>query len=498
MSFSVYEENLLNENLTDYLFAEKQVKSEPLLRLKSSCFDLLSKLILQDFGIYFSFIEFLEKQFNDPCKAKVQHGLLFALEQLEIKDFVISTPIRLFSEETWTQITTKSGMPRSAFISNFKSRIIENVLFPGLKSNSVYVRSKTCQLVGSMDQPIWTSSAQLVPLCELVCRCLSENNEVTRITSLQAIEYLVLSPECLPLLKASLPVLIAKILEMLKLANLNDVIKSLYQIVRQFNKDVVQFSMSIVQTLLSSFYETIQALGSDDKISDFEFEKDETRNSLETSILTLNEILLLDLPQEFYINSRNWVYNLLSQVLSTPSLSYLIDSTLKLFNSLLFNLFTFDAETWFFFPFICYILLENHTFDYTKLPQIEPKAKALLEKCQFAVLHAEIPDYHRFLGILNQAFSGCTSNDPKEFWPHHRRTLSVFLIWTWSLRVFLSWRMWDFLGMTRSNSLFCSSWSFSWLKTVSRSCPLLSKSTTPFSKFSRVIWPLMTAAPWSK
>lgn len=401
MSFSIYEENLFNENLTDFLFAEKQVKSEPLLRLKSSCFDLLNKLVLQDFEIYFSFIEFVEKQFRDASRAKVQHGLLFALEQLEIKDFLISTPIRLFTEDTWAQISAKSGMPRAAFISNLKSRTVENILFPGLKSQSIFVRSKTCQLIGCMDQPVWLSRDQLVPLCDLVCRCLGESNEVTRITSLQAIEYLVLSPESLPLLRGSLPVLIDKILEMLKLANLNDVIKSLYQIVRQFSEDVVQFSMSIVETLLSSFYLSAQALGTDDKVSDFEFEKDETRNSLETSILTLNEILLLDLPQQFYLGSRQWVYSLLSQVLGTPNLSYLVDSTLKLFNSLLFNLFTFDSETWFFFPFICYILLENHSFDASKLPQVEPKARALLQKSQFALLHAEIPDYHRFLGTPN-------------------------------------------------------------------------------------------------
>lgn len=398
MSFSIYEQNLFNENITDYLFAEKKVKSEPLLRLKSSCFDLLQKLILEDFQMYFSFIEYSEKKFQDPSQDKIQHGLLFTLEQMEIKDFVFSTPIRLFTKDIWNQISSQSGMTRAKFISNLKTRLIENIVFPGLKSSSLFVRAKTCRLISSLDQIIWNTPTQMNTLCQLVCNCLSENNEVSRITSLMAIEFLVMTPECLPLLKNSLPVLVEKILEMLKLANLDDVIKSLYQIVRQFSKDIMQFSMNIVETLLSSFYQSIEALGGEEAVNDFEFEKDETRNSLETSILTLNEILLLDLPQDFYINSKNWVLNLFTQVLTVPSLSYLIDSTLKLFNSLLFNLKQFDQDVWFFFPFICYILLENPNFDLSQINSFDPKSKLIFSKCKFSLLHAEIPDYHRFLG----------------------------------------------------------------------------------------------------
>jgi hypothetical protein len=398
MSFSIYEENLFNDNITDYLFAEKKVKSEPLLRLKSSCFDLLNKLISQDFNIFFLFIQYVEKVFKDQSQLKLQHGLLFALEQFEIKDFLISTPIRMFTKEEWNTIQKKSSLSTHAFINNLKSRIIENIIFPGLRSSSLIVRSKSCRLIGSMDQIIWVNSNQLVTLCELVCKCLSENNEISRITSLMAIEYLVLVPECLPLLKNSLPVLIEKILEMLKLANLDDVIKSLYQIVRQYSKDVMQFSMSIVETLLTSFYQSVEALSRDEKISDFEFEKDDTRNSLETSVLTLNEILLLDLPQDFYINSCQWTYHLFTQVLTNPSLSYLIDSTLKLFNSLIFNLKNFDQQTWFFFPFICYILLENPPMEYSSVPTIDSKSLQIFQNCNFAVLHSEVPNYHRFLG----------------------------------------------------------------------------------------------------
>ena len=398
MSFSIYEQNLFNENITDYLFAEKKVKSEPLLRLKSSCFDLLQKLILQDFDMYFLFIEYTEKKFQDPSQDKIQHGLLFTLEQMELKDFVFSTPIRLFTKETWKQISKQSGISTNQFISNLKTRLIENIVFPGLRSQSLFVRAKTCRLISSLDQIIWNTPAQMNMLCQLVCHCLSENNEVSRITSLMAIEFLVMTPECLPLLKPSLPILVEKILEMLKLANLDDVIKSLYQIVRQFSHDIMQFSMNIVETLLTSFYESIQALGGEDTSSDFEFEKDDTRNSLETSILTLNEILLLDLPQNFYINSQTWVLNLLTQVLTVPSLSYLIDSTLKMFNSFLFNLEQFDQDVWFFFPFICYILLENPNFDLSMIDTFDPKTQLILKKCKFAKLHAEIPDYHRFLG----------------------------------------------------------------------------------------------------
>ena len=427
MSFSIYEQNLFNENITDYLFAEKKVKSEPLLRLKSSCFDLLQKLILQDYEMYFTFIEYTEKKFQDPSQDKIQHGLLFTLEQMELKDFIFSTPIRLFSKDTWNQISKQSGLSSNQFILNLKSRLIENIVFPGLRSESLFVRAKTCRLISSLDQIIWNTPAQMNILCQLVCNCLSENNEVSRITSLMAIEFLVMTPECLPLLKSSLPILIEKILEMLKLANLDDVIKSLYQIVRQFSKDIMQFSMNIVQTLLSSFYDSIQALGGDDASSDFEFEKDETRNSLETSILTLNEILLLDLPQSFYINSKNWVLNLLTQVLTVPSLSYLIDSTLKMFNSLLFNLEIFDQDVWFFFPFICYILLENPNFNISNFNNFDQKTKLILTKCKFAKLHAEIPDYHRFLGkrVNNRHFRNVF---PKIKWTFGKRTQR--LIWS--------------------------------------------------------------------
>lgn len=398
MSFSVYEENLFHSNITDYLFAEKKVKSEPLLRLKSSCFDLLGKLILQDFEVFFKFIEFLEKVFQSPDQIKMQHGLLFALEQLEQKDFVFSTPIRLFTEEVWKQISKKSNLPVKAFISNLKSRMIENVVFKGLRSSSLFVRAKTCRLIGSLDQTIWVNQEQMVTLCRLVCKCLHEQNEVSRITSLSAIEFLVTNPECLPLLQDSLPILIEKILEMLKLANLNDVIKSLYQIVKQFSEHVIDFSMNIVNTLLSSFYQSTFALDNDEEGNDFEFEKDETRNSLETSILTLNEILLLNMPGQFYLQSQEWVFALFNHILVTPSLSYLIDSGLKLFNSFLFNLPSFDENAWFFFPFICYILLENPGFPAPNKESLPPKVRRVLEKCKFSLLHAEVPDYHRYIG----------------------------------------------------------------------------------------------------
>jgi hypothetical protein len=398
MSFSIYEENLFNSNITDYLFAEKKVKSEPLLRLKSSCFDLLSKLVVQDYQTYFTFIEFVEKAFQEPQNEKMQHGILFCLEQLEQKDFVFSTPIRLFTEEVWIQICQQSNLSKKAFIANLKSRLVENVVFKGLQSPSLFVRAKTCRLVGSLDQTIWVNSQQMVRLCELVCSCINEQNEVSRITSLMAIEFLVMNPECLPLLKASLPILIEKILEMLKLANLNDVIKSLYQIVKQFSEHILEFSMTIVDTLLSSFYQTTSAFDNEEHGLDFEFEKDETRNSLETSILTLNEILLLNLPDQFYEKSKDWVFQLFHHILITPSLSYLIDSALKLFNSFLFNLKHFDDQTWFFFPFICYILIENPSFSLPDMSTLHQKVQSILQNCQFSVLHSEIPDYHRFIG----------------------------------------------------------------------------------------------------
>ena len=413
MSFSVYEENLFNDNLTDYLFAEKKSKNEPLLRVKSSGFDLLNSLTSNNFQEYFNLIEYSEQAFKVKDGGNLQHGILFALKNLENSDFLCSTPLRLFTEETWNEISAQANLDRSVLISQLKNRMLENIIFPGLTSSNIVIRAKTCSFLGKMDQAIWVSEKQKIQLCQLVCNCLGEENEVSRITALKAIEYLVTLPECLPLLKGSLNVIIGKILEMLKLANLDDVVKSLHEIVKQYNDDIQKYAMEITNTLLTSFYESLEGLPiAETPDQECEYERDETKNTLETSLLTLNEILLLNLPQDFYFSSKVWVINLLTNIMSRPILYYLIDSGLKLFNSLLFNLPEYSEDIWFFFPPICYLLLEKEMpkdaqqFALTGFSQSQAE---LLTGGQFAKINANIPDYQRFLG--NVYVSVCMVND---------------------------------------------------------------------------------------
>lgn len=411
MSFSVYEENLFNTNLTEFLFAQKEFKTEPLLTIKSSGYDLINTILFEDYNKFFSFIQFSEDVFNDNSKGYLQHSILFIFQNLENKEFCISSPIKMFTIGIWNQIVEQTGQSIEMLVGQIKNRILDNVIIKGLKSPHTYIRSKTCSLLGEMDQEIWSDSNQLIELCQLICNCLLEENEVTRITSLKAIEYLVSIPECIPLLKSSLSVIISKILEMLKLANMEDIIRSLYEIVKQYSDDVLEYATEIVNSLLSSFYESIEDVQEkNENEQECEYEKDETLNSLETIILTLNEILLLNLSDEFYHSSKSWVLDLISKIMSQTKLFSLTDAVLKLFNSFLFNIKTYDDKIWFFFPSMCYLILE-------KKDQFNPEMfstsglsleqAVIISSGLYQRMKGHIPDYSRFLGKFNKVFLGC-------------------------------------------------------------------------------------------
>jgi hypothetical protein len=196
---------------------------------------------------------------------------------------------------------------------------------------------------------------------------------------------------------------------------MEDIIRSLYEIVKQYSDDVLEYATEIVNSLLSSFYESIEDVQQkNEDEQECEYEKDETLNSLETIILTLNEILLLNLSDEFYQNSKSWVLDLISKVMSQTKLFSLTDAVLKLFNSFLFNMKSYDNGIWFFFPPMCYLILE-------KKEQVNPEMFStsglsleqaiIISSGLYERMKGHIPDYSRFLGNYNKAFLGCSCND---------------------------------------------------------------------------------------
>lgn len=410
MSFSVYEENLFKTNLTDYLFAEKYAKNEPLLRVKSSGYDLVDTVLKHNYQEYLNFIKFTENCFkSQPADSRFQHGLLFILENFESRHFLLTSPLNLFSEESFQEVQSNFNMNKPQFENYFKTMILEGVIFPGLSSPETYIRAKTCSLVGQLDRAVYTSPQHLVDLCRLVCHALQEANEVTRITAIKALEYLVGQPECLPILKPSLPSIIAKILEMLKLANIDDVVKSLYQIVKQYNDDLLDCAFEISNSVLTTFYECLESSTPD--VDDADCEKDSSKDTIEISILTLNEILLLNLPDQFYIDSTAWAMDLVSKVMLMPHLRSLVDPAFKLFNSLIFNLKTLKEEIWAFFPLVAYVMLEQS-------PKVDPQVArqfpqplpALLTQVDYGALNIDIPNYNRFLGIFGMFMQHSNGN----------------------------------------------------------------------------------------
>lgn len=404
MSFSIYEERLFNTNLTDYLFAEKFAKNEPLLRVKSSGYDLVDVVLRNNNNEYLTFIKFVETSFkSQPTNPRLQHGLLFILENFEAQNFLLTTPLNIFNEEDFNEFQEKNRVTKDEFEIHFKAMVLEGIIFQGLASPEAFIRSKTCSLIGQLDREIYVNENQAINLCRMVCEALQEENEVTRITAIKALEYLVGQTECLPILKSSLNSIIDRILEMLKLANIDDVVKSLYEIVRQYNDEILGSAIKISNSVLSSFYECFDALTPDE--IDFEGENDTSKDTLEISILTLNEILLLNLPQEFYINSSGWVFDLVGKIMMMPHLKALVDPAFKLLNSILFNLKELGEREWSFLPLVVYVMLEQSPkVEGEMLRSLTPEMAGLLTQVDYSALNVDIPDHNRFLGIFGMYF----------------------------------------------------------------------------------------------
>lgn len=402
MSFSVYEEELFHENFTNFLFAQKEYKNEPLLRVKAAAYDLIYCFISQNHNLFFSLIEFAEKSFSDNSNSSLQHGILFIFQNSETRNGYISNPTFLFTENNWKEIISQTGQSKTILVNQIKTRILCNVIFKGIQSSHLYIKSKTCSLLGEMEDSIWTDKDQLIHLCQLICNCLSDQNQIVKISGLKGIEYLVSIEESIPLLKDSLPIIISKILEMLKLAQLEDVIKSLHEIVKHYSNDIQIYSSEIINNLLISIHNSIDSLKEIDNVDEVEGERSDTLNSLETSLLTLNEILLLELPDEFYINSKEWVLNLFLKIMLYPQMYYLIDSMIKLFNSFLFNFKIFDQEVWQFYPLFCYMILEHNQISNNNMNIADfcQEYQIILNSGNFAKMNNNVSDQFRYLGLF--------------------------------------------------------------------------------------------------
>ena len=382
---SKFEEQFFLEDNNQYIYSDKNMLNEPVMVVKQFATDILLLLVKYDSDIlkmYLNFTENILKGNNirnkNNCDDRLKEGILFGVEHCidYIKDD----------------------------LNKEMDEFIQKILLPGLLSDNIFLKARVCSIIYNLTECEIRNMDLLVEICKEICKSMTIDNLLLKIKAIKALSIIITIPDAQKLLKNDLEVIVNTILNLMKIINLDDLLISLKSIVLEFQDEIKPFAKTLVTNLLETFWDIAKNSNLNNDDTDEIVEENQMIDGLESTLITIIQILCCNLTQEFYLESKIWLLDIIAYIFTNKNvMRHLFDYGLELLSIYVYKLDTYDDNIYFLFPIICYTIVgrpKNKSL-IQNLPPLSETQKNLLfsklinEKCCY---HNQIFD--KYLGIL--------------------------------------------------------------------------------------------------
>ena len=339
LQINLFEHNLFIEDENQYLYSEKIERNEPVMRVKRTAADVLTVICKYEPEFMNNFVTF--------CQNCIQHSVNPRTSQ-KIND-------RFKEGVLYGLENTIEYIPKH-FLKNIEW-LLDSTLIPALNSESELLKARSASIITRMDEGDITNKTTAFNLCAAVCQAINDKSLYLKMKALNALGNIVTIDICQEMLKKDLMIIINNIFDIMKSFNMEDIVDSLKNVVIGFNEDIKPFAMNLLNNLLTTFWEVIENFEQDGDKYDELGPKSEQINTIESCVVTITQILLADLDQSIYVDSKKWVFDILFQLFCVEDFRQSIEYGLDLFNVYLYKLKSYDTEILNFFMVINYTIL---------------------------------------------------------------------------------------------------------------------------------------------
>lgn len=336
---SKFEEQFFREDNNQYIYSDKNMLNEPVMIVKQFATDILLLLVKYDCNflkMYLNFTENILKGNNirnkDRCDDRLKEGILFGIEHCI--DYI------------------KDDLKKE--MDDF----IEKILLPALLSDNIFLKARGCSIIYHLTDCEIRNMDLLVEICKEVCKSMSNDNLLLKIKAIKALSIIITIPDTQKLLKNGLEIIVNTILDLMKIITLEDLLISLKSIVLEFQEEIKPFAKKLITNLLETFWDIAKNSNLNNDDTDEIVEENQMIDGLESSLITIIQILCCDLSQTFYLESENWLLEIISYIFTNKNvMRHLFDYGLELLSIYVYKLDSFDDNIYFLFPIICYTIV---------------------------------------------------------------------------------------------------------------------------------------------
>jgi len=370
-----FELELFNENQMQYIYSEKNDLSDPVMKTKRGAVEVLILVCKYESEMNKEFTLFLiqaattgiNPRSKAPADERLIEGLMYGLDHL------IQQSRKVF----------QGGI----------EELIRTLLLPQLlkPDNPSFVKARVCNIIYEINDLETNDQKTLTDLCHGICDCMTKPDDLyLSLKALFAMANISLHEKVPSLLEKDLGHILQHVFDLMKAINLDEILVCLKHIVGAFKSIIKPYAKELLNNLLENFWNIVN---SNEDLMREEYEESTERaeqiDSIESGLIAMGDILMLDMPQSIYIESKSWVVDIFAFMLECRGMRPILESGINLFNCYLYNLQTFDDDLWFFYLIICYGLVGKPNVNFTIPNTISPLHQKLLKADLSGLLIAE-------------------------------------------------------------------------------------------------------------
>lgn len=323
------------EDPGQFLLALKNIKHEPLFRVRLAAQDVLILANKYFDHLFERYLDFMARAAGDrESPPRFLEGLLFGLEGL----------------------VPYVGKRLSKSPEEFYRR----VLLPCFDRREQFISARAASVLSTLGGPATEDPRVLESLCSALCRGLQDESLLLSLASLKAVGSVVVEEAPRTLLRSDLPHILDKAFSLLRTHSMNEAVSALKNLVSAFPGETRQFARELFARLLESFWsisENLDEVREDEADEGDQPERVDSLDAVESCLLALCQIVYTDIGPEAYRAIQPSVLNLLGKCFTEPRLHGVYDNILQLFVALLARCPEVDQDMWFFFAPIAYSIL---------------------------------------------------------------------------------------------------------------------------------------------
>jgi hypothetical protein len=348
-SFQVneFELELYSENQAQYVYSENNETNDPVMHIKRSAAEVLTIVCDYEPEMAKEFARFVivtsstlvNPRNNQPVGERFIEGLLYGLQK------VIGSSRKLLS----------GGI----------EEIVTNLLLPQLNATqtSEFTKARICSVIQIINSTQACNEQTLRNLSACICRCLGSNDSLfCNLKALYALAAIVGNDVVPPMLIKDLDFIFEHIFALMRKIHLDETLVSLNAIIGAFGCEVRPYAHKLLASLLENFWSIVNSSEDLSKEEDeTTAERSEQIDAIESSLNTMADILMLELPQSFMKECKQWIIDIFSFMIECKGLRQIFEAALNLFNVYIYRVESIDDDLWFFYPIICYALVGRPT-----------------------------------------------------------------------------------------------------------------------------------------